>query len=258
MKQKVFYLALLAAIHGVSGCSTAPEVGSTIDQTASQNAEGSDVQPYEVIPEPTAEASSSAVAEKAMELDDLAKQPILDGYSYSTDLIWTTVTQSQGMTASTALESAGLDATWIAVLSKQEAELLERRFEGISFHVIHDEVGTVQELYGLDAKDQATRIQCMEVREPLDLKGFVAETKISLSINPRSTTERLGKPQQMALKRLMAKVAEQGDDQIRAFQEGEVSLSFKALFIDGKLAGPTRILEAKTDFEGKEITFPGE
>lgn len=256
MSKTRLYLAMTAALIGVSGCSTTPDTSSSADLDRAHSREAVADQEKLGASGSNSGDQQDVLSASDIETGDQTSDASVEHHRYSTQDRWSSVVMAPERPVSESFEAAGVDASWIENLPESEAQALLSRLQSSILHVVHDEHGEVHRLYGKDLEGEYVNVACKGglcgLVEP---KGFVAETTITLSVGQRGSVDRLGKPQQLALRKLMQEVP---DENKVAFAKGDVSLSFKALFMNGKLVGPTQIVEAKSRFEGKEITFPSE
>lgn len=250
MKRRILCAAVLATIAGMSGCASAPEgeaasVELTKKETSPETAGA-------VVPDQKVEAED--------ELDD---DPVTKGDETAKDesLKWSQIDLSKGKDLLSQLTESGLDQGWVASLTSDErGGLSERMAEGV-VHILHTKQGEVQEVYGLDSENKAYRVTRVGKGYLLvEPKGFTAETTITLDIDPGPSVESLGLVQRLSAESLFEMVARGGGSvpYTEAFEESGLTLSFKALFMDGKMVGPTDIVSAVSRYEGKEVRFDPE
>jgi len=147
---------------------------------------------------------------------------------------------------------------WIELLPEDQRKAFVNNSSGIDIHIIYDNEGIVEDVYGKGNNDRFFRItRRQEGYTSLKIEGFAAETKIGLSVSHRTKARNLGRAQNLALKHILSEVSKKksNTEYDRFFHKGDLEISFKALFINGSLVGPTEIVEAKARLEGQELTL---
>lgn len=248
MNRQALYLVVGLSVLGVVGCSGLPEKALEAgDQT------GSEVSETESAPETDKKRITVEVTDEAPVSDEADADA-----RYTTALTWTPVTYMKGRSLEAVLVDHGVDAQWVQHFSEAEVVALMERIEGQDFHAITRSDGRLLELYGEGANghffrlvDQAGTYQWVAP------KGYAAEISIKLEVSDRSNNRKLGRAQQLALKELAREMSHDDPDGVyaRFFKQGDLKLSFKALFVDGQVIGPTKIIEAKVRLEGQALTF---
>lgn len=242
MKSMFMLLAVAAGFGLMAGCASSPEhKAASEDLTVTEkNQPVTQGSVKEALPEIKTEVASEPVkrVEKKQE----------EPFQYLTEMAWETLDEEKGFREAS-------EPSW---LTESVAELLKETGKG-TVQVILNAEGKIQSIYG--QSDQGEYFQWVLGSDKgyvrVEPKGFVTETIIRLKVGHRMGMEKLGLTQRLAVKRFFQDMQGKplADKLDQYLEEGVVELTFKGLFMNRKLVGPTEILEAKGQLYGQELNF---
>lgn len=236
---------MMLTIVGVVGCSSTPS--DTMDQPALTEPKVS-----EAVEEKALENTENEISED--ETKEVIEPESNKGLPSPT---WAAMHYAPGADFWSVLEAAGIDPESVKEILENAKIRLPELIEGKTFHIIYDESGIAQAMYGTDKFDgQYLLYRDRHKNKALDPYGYRAETTISLSLTSQENIENLGDAQKLAVDRVIEKISksdgpEKGLDTL--FEQGGIDLTFTALFYGGKLVGPTAILNAKARHDDREL-----
>lgn len=237
MHRNAIFSAIALAVMAMSGCSSAPEMpeGKSEQVEASLSSSQTGI---------TQTKGSTEKAPAAIEAPDTNTEtasatPSEDQDVRITALSWITVDVREGKSLERVLMDRGI------LLSDSEAALTlaepSDALMGQTVNVIHDGEGRIHSLYGkADSGEFFTSKIEDGVLVLVKAQSPVMEPEIRLPITSRTSTEKLGLTQKLALKRSLQDLPEQERNNILNGENAEIS--FKALFVQGKMLGPTELL----------------
>lgn len=237
MIRNPLFIAIASAI--LSACASAPE--QSIEPSPSRPAP---VKSEEVLPQndlasrpenefKTVVASDEATPKTTAARTDREEPPI-------TGHRWTTLEFKDQKSLVDALDEVGLSLGKVVSPSETDAVVNSETLRGELVTIISDEEGVVLSLYGkTEAGDVISLVNADGSFVLSKESGPIMEPVIRLSVTPRSSMKSLGLTQKLALKQALTG---KDKDEVQSILANErLDISFKALFVQGRMVGPISI-----------------